>query len=120
LSTALTQYWISRSHQKEGRRYLEELLAVPTQDLAPGSRAAALEAVVEIAVWQVTTPWCGTPPTEAAGIVHSLEQARTELTTERYDAAVVRGRETPIEEIVQLALALAAGALDGAGGTFVS
>jgi hypothetical protein len=52
LTIALTEYWISRSYQKEGRRHLEELLAMPTQDVTPASRAAALEAVVEIAVWQ--------------------------------------------------------------------
>jgi predicted ATPase/class 3 adenylate cyclase len=294
LSTALTQYWISRSHQKEGRRYLEELLAMPPQDIAPGSRAAALEALVEIAVWQgdyatarplvehalaryrelgdatgiavqlqslgyslsvidpqaarevfaesieaflaagsrpmlggsyvgkgvaelhlrllddaVNTlaeaesafreageddfrliPFCllglaarlhgdhvsawrryvetissshgtnfllginmalvcmadlallegqpepatvlaaasrrlsdelgGTPPIESLGIVHPLERARTELTQERYEVAVARGRETPIDEIVQLALAVAADALDIVEGTFNS
>jgi predicted ATPase/class 3 adenylate cyclase len=293
LTTALTEYWISRSYQKEGRRYLEELLAVPTRDVTPASRAAALEAVVEIAVWQgdydmarplieqaldryrelgdatgiavqlqslgyalnVIDPeaarglfaesiealrasgspmlggsyvgkgvaelhmrllddavrtlkegerafreageddlrfvpiallglaarfrgdhvgaWrryaealnsshrrgfllgvsltlvCmadlallegkpepativaagakrlaeelgGTPPIESVGIAHPLERARTELGRERYDAAVARGRETPIDEIVQLALAAAADALDSVGGAFDS
>ena len=52
LTTALTYYWISRSYPKEGRRYLEELLAMPTPDVTPASRVAALEAVVQIAVWQ--------------------------------------------------------------------
>jgi hypothetical protein len=44
----------------------------------------------------------------------------TELGRERYDAAVAQGRETPIDEIVQLALALSVGALDRGGGTFDS
>jgi hypothetical protein len=57
-----------------------------------------------------------TPPTESLGIVHPLERARAELTLERYAAAVARGRETPIDEIVQVALAVAAGALDRVGG----
>ena len=52
LTIALTDYWVSRSYQKEGRRYLEELLAMPSQDVTPASRAAALEAVVDIAVRQ--------------------------------------------------------------------
>ena len=293
LTTALTEYWISRRYQKEGRRYLEELLAIPTQDVTPASRAAALEAVVEIAVWQGdydmarplmeqalaryrelgdaigiavhlqglgyalnvidpeaarglfaesietfrasgspmlggsyvgkgvaelhlrllddavrtlaegeralresgednlrSVPICllglaarlqgdhasawpryaealksshrrdfplgvnlalvciadlallegmaepatmlaaaaerlsdelgGTAPTESVGIVHPLERARAELTQERYDAAVARGRETPINEIIQIALAVAAGALDRVGETFDS
>ena len=37
----------------------------------------------------------GTPPFESVGIAHPLQRARTELTQERYDAAVARGRETP-------------------------
>jgi predicted ATPase/class 3 adenylate cyclase len=293
LTTALTEYWISRSYLKEGRRYLEELLAMPTQDVTPVSRAAALEALVEIAVWQgdydmarpvleqalaryrelgdatgiavqlqslgyalnvidpkaarglfaesieafratgspmlggsyvgkgvaelhlrllddaVRTleegerafreggednlrfiPICllgvaarlqgdhtgawrrfaealnsshrrdfplgisvalvfmadlallegkpepapilaasagrlgeelgGTPPIESVGIAHPLQRARTELTQERYDAAVAQGRQTPTDEIVQLASELAANALDRVGGTFGS
>ena len=294
LTIALTDYWVSRSYQKEGRRYLEELLAMPSQDVTPASRAAALEAVVDIAVWQgdyamarplieqalaryrelgdatgiavqlqslgyalsvidpeearglfaesiealravgshallggsyvgkgvaelhlrlledaVRTfeeaerafraagednmrfmPICllgltarlqgdhasawrryrealnsshrsvfllgmsltlvciadlallegkpeqatilaaaaarlseelgGTPPFESVGIAHPLQRARTELTQERYDAAVARGRETPIDEIVQLALAVAPDALDRVSGTFDS
>ena len=294
LTTALTSYWISRSYPKEGRGHLEELLAVPMSDVTPASRAAALEAVVQIAVWQgdydmarplleqalaryrvlgdatgvalqlqslgyalnvidpeaarglfaesieafrasgsppmlggsyvgkgvaelhmrllddaVTTfmegerafreageddlrfvpiallglaarlkgdhvgAWrryaealnsslrggfligvnlalvCmadlallegqpepatilaagaerlsedlgGTPPIESVGIAHPLERARTELGRERYDAAVAQGRETPIDEIVQLALAVSAGALDRVGETFDS
>ncbi|MDF2746963.1 MAG: hypothetical protein K0S98_1248, partial [Propionibacteriaceae bacterium] len=62
----------------------------------------------------------GTAPTESVGIVHPLERARAELTQERYDAAVARGRETPINEIIQIALAVAAGALDRVGETFDS
>jgi hypothetical protein len=62
----------------------------------------------------------GTPPIESLGIVHPLERARTELTQERYEVAVARGRETPIDEIVQLALAVAADALDIVDGTFNS
>jgi predicted ATPase/class 3 adenylate cyclase len=294
LTTALTEYWISRSYSKEGRRYLEQLLAVPTQGVTPATRAAALEAVVEIAVWQgdyaavrpmieqalaryresgdvagiavqlqilgysllvidpqaahglfaesieafltlgsppmlggsfvgkgvaelhlrllddaVKTlvegerafreageddfrliPICmlglaarlqgdhagawrryvetinsahrtsfllgismalvcmadlallegkpepattlaaaaarlseelgGTPPTESVGIVHPLERARAELTQERYDAVVARGRETPLDEIVQLALAVAADPSTGSGEIFKS
>ncbi len=290
LTTALTEYWISRSYLKEGRRYLEELLAMPPQDVTSASRAVAIEAVGEIAVWQgdydmarpliehalsryrelgdvagiaaqlqnlgyalnVVDPeaarglfaesidvfrasgspmlggsyvgkgvaelhlrllddaertlkeaeqafrdagednlrfipicllglaarvggdhagaWrryaealnsshrrgfligvslslvCmadlvllegepeeatilaaaaarlsdelgGTPPTEAAGVPHPLQRARAELTKEQYDAALDRGRQTPTDEIVQLALAVAAGALAKVGGT---
>jgi hypothetical protein len=62
----------------------------------------------------------GTPPIESLGIVHPLEHARTELTQEHYEVAVARGRETPIDEIVQLALAVAADALDIVDGTFNS
>ena len=61
----------------------------------------------------------GTPPIESVGIAHPLERARTELGRERYDA-VAQGRETPIDEIVQLALAVSAGALDRVGETFDS
>jgi predicted ATPase/class 3 adenylate cyclase len=292
VTTALTEYWISRSYNKEGRQYLDQLLALATQDVSPASQAAALEAIVEIAVWQgdyatvrplieqalarnresgdvtgiaaqlqilgyslsvidpqaarglfaesieafrasgsppmlggsyvgkgvaelhlrllddaVETfkeaerafreageddfrliPICmlgmaarlqgdharawrryvetiksahrtsfllgvslalvcmadlallegkpepaamlaaasqrlsdelgGTPPTESLGIVHPLERARAELTLERYDGAVARGRETPIDEIVQIALAVAVDALDGVGEIF--
>jgi hypothetical protein len=46
----------------------------------------------------------GTPPFESVGIAHPLQRARAELTQKRYDTAVARGRETPIDEIVQLAL----------------
>jgi tetratricopeptide (TPR) repeat protein len=57
LTVALSDYWVSRSYQKEGRRYLEELLAMstqdgPSQDVTPASRGAALQAMVDIAVWQ--------------------------------------------------------------------
>jgi non-specific serine/threonine protein kinase len=52
LAAVLTQYWLSRSHTREGRRYLERLLALPTQNTTSASRAAALEAVAEIATWQ--------------------------------------------------------------------
>ena len=62
----------------------------------------------------------GSPPFESVGIVHPLDRARTELTPERYAAAAVRGRETPIEEIVQLALALAAGGFEGVDPTIDS
>jgi hypothetical protein len=62
----------------------------------------------------------GTPPIESLGIVHPLERARIELTQERYEVAVARGRETPIDEIVQLALAVAADALDTVDGRFNS
>jgi hypothetical protein len=62
----------------------------------------------------------GTPPFESVGIAHPLQRARAELTQKRYDTAVARGRETPIDEIVQLALAAAAGTLDIADGTFNS
>jgi hypothetical protein len=62
----------------------------------------------------------GTPPIESIGIAHPLQRARAELTQERYDAAVARGRETPIDEIVQLALETAAGAGDIVDGTFNS
>ena len=62
----------------------------------------------------------GTPPIESVGIAHPLERVRTELGRERYDAAVAQGRETPIDEIVQLALAVSAGALDRVGETFDS
>jgi predicted ATPase len=52
LAAALTQYWLARSHTKEGRRYLEELLASPTQNTTTAARAAGLEALAEIAGWQ--------------------------------------------------------------------
>ena len=52
LAAALTQYWLARGHTKEGRGYLEGLLASPTQDMSSASRAAGLEAVAEIASWQ--------------------------------------------------------------------
>ena len=52
LAAALTQYWLARSHTKEGRGYLEELLALPTQNATSAARAAGLEAVAEIAGWQ--------------------------------------------------------------------
>src|SRR4029453_4126340 len=52
LAAALTQYWPARSHTKEGRGYLEELLALPTQNATSAARAAGLEAVAEIAGWQ--------------------------------------------------------------------
>ena len=52
LAAALTQYWLARSHTKEGRGYLEELLALPTQNATSVARAAGLEAVAEIASWQ--------------------------------------------------------------------
>ena len=51
----------------------------------------------------------GTPPIESAGIAHPLQRVRTVLEREQYDAAVAQGRQTPTDEIVQLALALAAG-----------
>ena len=62
----------------------------------------------------------GTPPFESVGIAHPLQRARTELTQERYDAAVARGRGSPVDEIVQLALAVAPDALFRASGTFDS
>jgi hypothetical protein len=62
----------------------------------------------------------GTPPFESVGIAHPLQRARAELTQERYEAAVARGRETPIDEIVELAFAVPAGALDIADKTFNS
>jgi hypothetical protein len=62
----------------------------------------------------------GTPPFESVGIAHPLARARAELALERYDAAVAQGREAPIDEIVQLALAVGAGALDIVDGTFNS
>jgi tetratricopeptide (TPR) repeat protein len=52
LAAALTQYWLARSHTKEGRGYLEELLALPTQNTTSAARAAGLEALAEIAGWQ--------------------------------------------------------------------
>ena len=52
MAAALTQYWLARSHTKEGRGYLEELLASPTQNMSSASRAAGLEALAEIASWQ--------------------------------------------------------------------
>jgi predicted ATPase/class 3 adenylate cyclase len=52
MAAALTQYWLARSHTKEGRGYLEELLASATQNMSSASRAAGLEAVAEIAGWQ--------------------------------------------------------------------
>jgi predicted ATPase/class 3 adenylate cyclase len=52
LAAALTQFWLTRGHTKEGRRYLEALLALPTQRTTSASHAAGLEALAEIATWQ--------------------------------------------------------------------
>jgi len=61
--------------------------------------------------------WAGPLQSSPVGIAHPLQRAHVELTEEPYDAAVTQGRESPIDEIVQLALTLAAGALDRVGGT---
>jgi predicted ATPase/class 3 adenylate cyclase len=63
-------------------------------------RAAVLKAAEE----QLAERLGGTPPLELMGIPDVGERARTELGSERYEAASARGRAAPPEEIVRLAL----------------
>jgi predicted ATPase/class 3 adenylate cyclase len=49
LAAALTMFWLYRNHGKEGRRHLEELLALPA---SRATRAAGVDAAAQLAGWQ--------------------------------------------------------------------
>ena len=52
-AAALGRFWLFRNHQREGRRYIEELLAMPAGETGSlAARAAALSTAADIAGWQ--------------------------------------------------------------------
>ena len=102
---------LSSSHRRSFRLGISlTLLCMADLALLEGKPEPAT--ILAAAAARLSEELGGTPPFESVGIAHPLERARTELPPERYDAAVARGRETPIDEIVQLGLAMAAGVLD--------
>ena len=74
-------------------------------DLALLEGQAERAAVLAAAAARLDDELGGTPSLELAGIPDPLARARAELGEERYEAAVSRGRSSPIDEIVRLALA---------------
>jgi predicted ATPase/class 3 adenylate cyclase len=52
LASALNVFWIFRNHLKEGRRHLEELLALRAPGESLAARAAAVGVAADIAGWQ--------------------------------------------------------------------
>ncbi len=52
VAAPLTRFWVFRNRVMEGRRHLEELLALPARGESPAARAATLGAVADLTVWQ--------------------------------------------------------------------
>jgi predicted ATPase/class 3 adenylate cyclase len=52
LGTALWRFWMLRSHLAEGRRWLVEALALPSEEAVSAVRARALMALGSITYWQ--------------------------------------------------------------------
>ncbi|CAN5126842.1 hypothetical protein BH18CHL2_BH18CHL2_08270 [soil metagenome] len=73
-------------------------------DLALLEGDAERAAVLGGAQAQVAERLGGTPSFTLVGVADVLEQARSELCDERYQLAATRGRSTPLDEIILLAL----------------
>ena len=52
LAAALNRFWVFRNHAREGRRHLDNLLALAQGGESPATRAAALGVAADIAGWQ--------------------------------------------------------------------
>jgi predicted ATPase/class 3 adenylate cyclase len=52
LTASLSRFWLFRNHVKEGRRHLEQLLALPTPAESRAARAAALGSGADLASFQ--------------------------------------------------------------------
>lgn len=56
IAAALSRFWVFRNHAMEGRRHLEDLLALPPGGEPPATRAAALGAAADVTNWQGDYP----------------------------------------------------------------
>lgn len=52
LAASLYKFWLFRNHVKEGRRHLDQLLALPAPESACSARAAAVGAAANLATFQ--------------------------------------------------------------------
>lgn len=83
-------------------------MALPLQALADlalfeGDYERAV--ILDVAQSRIGERLGGTPSLELVGLPNVQARARKELDDERFEAAVARGRSTPLDEIVRLALA---------------
>ena len=73
LGTALWRYWMLRSHLAEGRKWLVEALALPSEDPTTAVRARALMALGSITYWQNDFAATGKHYAQALTIFRTLE-----------------------------------------------
>ena len=72
LTASLSRFWLFRNHVKEGRRHLEQLLALPTPAESLAARAAALGAGADLASFQGDYGATSTMAEEALALYREL------------------------------------------------
>jgi predicted ATPase/class 3 adenylate cyclase len=93
---ALWRFWLQRGHLHEGRRWLEEVLALPDGQAPTPARAKALTAIGGLAWWQEDIPAARRSYQEALAVERGLgDPARTAEAL--YNQAFVLGAEGDID-----------------------
>lgn len=105
VATARAHYVEVLNRSRRSGQFLGYSLALSgLADLALQRGDAELAAILDAAQQELTEQLGGTPTFELLGISAASQRARAELGDERYEAAASRGRSTPINDVLDLAL----------------